>query len=80
MCKEEKQALKEEIALLKAEIDDCKQLKFMFQALSAMIFRVYHRLLYILSSGRAIKGEDCHEDFAVLGQLCAKIITFRLKS
>ena len=52
----------------------------MFQALSVMIFRVYHRLLYILSSGRAIKGEDCHEDFAVLGQLCAKIITFRLKS
>ena len=52
----------------------------MFQVLSVMIFRVYHRLFYILSSGRAIKSEDCHEDFAVLGQLCAKMITLRLKS
>ena len=52
----------------------------MFQVLSVMIFRVYHRLFYILSSGRAIKGEDCHENSAVLGQLCAKIITLRLKS
>ena len=51
----------------------------MFQVLSVMIFRVYHRFFYILSSGRAIKGEDCHEDFAVLGQLCAKIVTLRLK-
>ena len=51
----------------------------MFQVLSVMIFRVYHRLFYILSSGRAIKSEDCHEDFAVLGQLCAKMITLRLK-
>ena len=32
-CKEEKQALKEEIALLKAEIDDCKLLKFSFQCI-----------------------------------------------
>ena len=23
--------------------------------------------------------EQCHEDFAVLGQFCAEIITFRLK-
>ena len=34
-------------------------------------------ILQIISVNIFLKGQ-CHEDFAVLGQFCAKIITFRL--
>ena len=32
-----------------------------------------------LTTDLRVKGH-CHEDFAVLGQFCAKIVTLRLKS
>ena len=59
--------------------DSCWGLRF-FLLLHVHVMLI--RSLFILVTNACTKDmnlkEQCHEDFAVLGQLCAKIITLRL--
>ena len=55
-----------------------------FKVISYTVYVRWHkfvlgsRLAVLVCPPNHILKEQCHEDFAVLGQFCAKIITLRL--